>query len=502
MILEIFTIFVGGLIFLVAYWYYTYLWYNKHLKKIDGPTPIPLIGNALEFGDSDTFLPIQQKLTEKYNGIVKIMMGFEFILIVTDYKMLEFFLSSTKIIEKSRSYRYMHKWLGFGLLTSKGRKWKQRRRMITPAYHFNILEQFIEVFDKNGVILLEKIKKEVGKKSTDIYPYVTLCALDIICETAMGTSVNAQINEDSKYVKCVKTMCRIITDRAFHPSQQTELTYRFNKNYRKEEEAIGVLHNYTLSVIRNRRDALVNKQENKKVDTDDIGAKKRVAFLDMLLQSTIEGQPLSDEDIREEVDTFMFEGHDTTASAMSFALYFLANNPDAQEKVIEEQKSIFGDEPNRSTSYSDLTEMKYLEMCIKETLRLCPSVPFFARECAEDVKYSDDIIIKKGTTIDMFVYGMHMNEKYFPEPEKFDPDRFLPENFDGKLPYSFLPFSAGLRNCIGQKFAMLEMKCTVSKVIRNYKLHAVVPHHKILLRAETILKSGNGVFVGIENRQW
>lgn len=105
----------------------------------------------------------------------------KFNLLSKEYKFLEFIMSSTKVLNKSEAYRFFHNWLGTGLLTADGPKWKPRRKVITPAFHFGILEQFVEVFDSNGKILIEKLEKEVDKDSINIYSHITLCALDIIC---------------------------------------------------------------------------------------------------------------------------------------------------------------------------------------------------------------------------------------------------------------------------------------------------------------------------------
>lgn len=98
-----------------------------------------------------------------------------------DYKFLEFILGSTKVLNKSYDYYCFLNWLGTGLLTADGPKWKPRRKIITPAFHFGVLEQFVQTFDSNGQIMIEKLQKEVGKDSVNIYTYITLCALDIIC---------------------------------------------------------------------------------------------------------------------------------------------------------------------------------------------------------------------------------------------------------------------------------------------------------------------------------
>ncbi|EFA04535.1 cytochrome P450 4C1 [Tribolium castaneum] len=500
-ILEFFS--ALAVIIVLSWWYLFLKNYKvgKFFKNFSGPPGVPLLGNALDFKNKTKgVLPAFLNYNKNFGGLVKVQIGpFRKLLLVSDYKFLEFVLSSTKIINKSQNYRTMLPWLGTGLLTSEGIKWKKHRRIITPTFHFKILEQFINSFDAAGDVMINKLRKKVGIESVDIYPFVTLCALDIICETAMGTTINAQNNEESEYVTSVKEMGRIIIERAIAPQKNNEFLFRFTKDYQLQKSALKVLHNYTNNVISKRREELLKDQASKvSENVIDMGIKKKMAFLDLLLQATVDGRPLTNEEIREEVDTFMFEGHDTTASGISFALYCLANNPEAQEKAYEEQVALFGKEKKPIVSYSDLQEMKYLELVIKEALRLYPSVPFYARETNQEVEFGD-IKIPKGVNITIFAYGIHRDPKYFPEPDKFDPGRF--ETIDGKLPYAYIPFSAGPRNCIGQKFAMLEMKSTISKVLRNFKLCPATPHHTLDLVAETVLKSDNGVRLSLMERQ-
>jgi len=111
-------------------------------------------------------------------------------------------LRSSKHMEKSFVYRFLHPWLGTGLLTSSGDKWKVRRRLITPSFHFSILQDFLDVMNEQAKVMVEQIEKSLKTRNEiDLAKKITLCALDIICETAMGQTVNAQENEDSDYVK-------------------------------------------------------------------------------------------------------------------------------------------------------------------------------------------------------------------------------------------------------------------------------------------------------------
>lgn len=121
---------------------------------------------------------------------------------------------------------------------------------------------------------------------------------------------------------------------------------------------------------------------------DDIGSKKKVPLLDILLQSTINGQPLTNADIREEVDTFMFEGHDTTTSGICYILYLLSRHPDVQKKLFQEIRGVIGDDKEIPMTYKDLQELKYMECVIKESLRMYPPVPIILREFTEDTNIS------------------------------------------------------------------------------------------------------------------
>ncbi|XP_063922936.1 cytochrome P450 4c3-like isoform X2 [Zophobas morio] len=472
---------------------------TNFIKKIPAPaSSLPLLGVALDFASSKAVLKVLLQYTNTYGSIVKAKIGpIRQLILVSDYKLLEHVLSSTKVLVKSDDYNFLRPWLGNGLLTSDGRKWKERRRILTPAFHFQILEQFIEVFESCGDTFIKKLEQNIGKISFDIYPYVTLCSLDIICESIMGISINAQNNDKSDYVKSVKNMCRIAIDRTISPIEMHDSLYPFTRNYYTQKKAIAVLHKQSNGVISSRKKELEkNPCNNNKIDPE-LYIKNKKAFLDLLLHATVDGRSLTHEEIREEVDTFMFEGHDTTSSAISFTLYCLANHLEVQKKVLEEQHQIFGNKENSLVTYADLQNMKYLECAIKESLRLYPSVPLYGRKLDEDLAYGDEVI-PKGVTLLLFAFGIHRNPDYYTNPDEFRPERF--ENSDGKLPYAYIPFSAGPRNCIGQKFAMLEMKSVISKVLRNFELRPATPEHKLDLIAEAILKSANGINISLKRR--
>ena len=201
-------------------------------------------------------------------------------------------------------------------------------------------------------------------------------------------------------------MSEIVASRFFNIILQNKWIFRLSPLYSKQKRVLKVLHDFTDDVIVSRRDELVQKMAENKIEDEEeeenVGVKRKLALLDVLLQSTIDGKPLTNLDIREEVDTFMFAGHDTTTSGISFCLYNLAKHPEIQQKVFDEIRNVIGDDVNQPVTQKILNDLHYLEMVIKESLRLFPSVPIFAREVQENIKISKKILSSKYFSIQFY----------------------------------------------------------------------------------------------------
>lgn len=501
--MELITVSVVLLTLVVLYYAQNLLdlWkYFKLVEKIPTKKPNPIFGHALYL------LVPRNCLLERFMQMVKdnepictIWMGPYPFLLLSDPKDVEVILGSAKYINKSFPYTFFKSWLGNGLLTSNDFKWHSHRKLLTPSFHFTILENFVQIFSENSIKLVKKLEREIGSETFDIYPYITTCALDIICETSMGTQINAQDQEEhSEYVNAVLKITTELMQRTLSPWLYPDFIYNLTPSRRRLMNYVKIMHNFANQVIQERKQYRIKKSFQKTEDDDTVlGKKKRLNFLDLLLESSESGSNLTDEEIREEVDTFMFEGHDTTTTGISWALQMLALHPNIQDNVYEELESIFQGS-DRSPTTKDLNDMKYLERVIKETLRLYPSVPAIARELTEDVEING-CTIPAGIRILFLIVCMHRNEEYFPDPLKFNPDNFLPDRVAGRHPYAYIPFSAGPRNCIGQKFALLEEKTIISYILRHYKLEATtvapIPLPDLILRPE------NGIRLKIKPRQ-
>lgn len=166
---------------------------------------------------------------------------------------------------------------------------------------------------------------------------------------------------------------------------------------------------------------------------------------------------------------FFTGGFETSSSTLTFCLYELALNPDIQKKLREEIKS--GLVSNEGViSYDLLFHYKYLEMVIRETLRKYPTIPAMLRKCTKEYQNPEtNLVIIEGQNLLIPIYSIHHDPDYYPEPGKFDPERFSPENIEVRDPLTFLAFGEGPRGCIGSRFAMLQVKLALVKLLTNYE---------------------------------
>ncbi|XP_035706447.1 cytochrome P450 4C1 isoform X2 [Folsomia candida] len=381
---------------LIAFFVLTAIFYTaRHIKLrlklagINGPKGIPIFGNVFELiGEGNVgVVKALTKFRDEHGSRVVMWLGLNPYLIISNGNDIEKVLSSQQHIEKSWDYDLLVPWLGRGLLTSTGSLWHSRRKLLTPAFHFAILEDFLTIMCEQGDILVNVLETKKGSEF-DIFPIITRAALDIICETAMGEKINAQRKTDSQYVKAVYRISDLIQYRQLRPWLHNDTIWSWSPSGREEIRLLKTLHNFTDSVIQKRKRM---RDENGK------STWKKPAFLDLLLDHQAKNPgSLSDICIREEVDTFMFEGHDTTAANINWTLYLLGCYPKIQAKVQEEIDSVLGSGSGGKIPSGDLAKLKYLECCIKESLRIYPSVPLIGRKLAGELKL--DLLIFSSRT--------------------------------------------------------------------------------------------------------
>ncbi|XP_043277718.1 uncharacterized protein [Venturia canescens] len=508
MVIGIATCSIFGLIFcaIVAFFFFhpQKLRLHRKLGKFPGPPTLPFIGNAHYFiGDSSRILDSVTKLMDSYPSPFKIWLGDRLFFAVYEPEQLKTVFLSPKTIEKDALYQLANPWLGSGLFTAPADIWRIHRKLIAPTFNAKILESFVEVFAKQSEIMTKLMSKELGGGDFDVFEYVSLCTLDIVCETAMGVTAQAQVEKDSRYVHSAKRAFEIIWQRAFNILLHSDFIFNLTKLCRDQRECIKYLHGMTTDVIRRKKRA--SNGIECRVENENLGqgSTTRKAFLDLLMELSNDGTKFTEQELEDEVNTMMIAGNDTTATVNTFVLLMLASHPEVQEKAYEELCDIYGDEisTDRPIRNEDLSRMLYLERVIKETLRLFPVGPILVRQVREDLELGGGTL-PKGTSVVIGLLKLHRWQKIWPDPLNFDPDRFLPEQAAKRHPYSFAPFSAGPRNCLGLKYAMIAMKVLLATVLRRYVLikDEILAIGDIKLKAEVVLKPVIPIRLRIEKR--
>lgn len=255
----------------------------------------------------------------------------------------------------------------------------------------------------------------------------------------MGIRFEEEKKLERSYETAIKQMGDMLIHRVTRPWLYVDTIFPLFPTFWKQHYVAGVLHKFSLNIIQKRKSEIDPNETNN-------NSKRKMAMLDLLLA---QGGLIDMNGIREEVDTFVFEGHDTTTAALGFTIMLLANHRDVQDEVYRELVDVFGFS-NQPPTYNELQSLTYMEMCIKESLRLYPSVAVVGRRTSQNFRTPSGYLIPKGVEILVQIYDLHHNPDIYPDPEKFDPDRFLPENTANRHPFAYLPFSGGPRNCIGE----------------------------------------------------
>ncbi|XP_001948141.4 cytochrome P450 4C1-like [Acyrthosiphon pisum] len=342
--------------------------------------------------------------------------------------------------------------------------------MVSGGFNFTITKSFIPIFYEESNVLDDILKQKCDLKSNecDISVPVSMATMEIIGRTALGVKFNAQNGGRHRFVENLQTVMHAWEYRVTHPWYLSKTLFQLSSVKKKHDQSQKIINEFTDEIIKKKLDELNQNANNKnKVETDDEDVcRKTKTVIDILLENYHE---MSHEQIRDELGTIMIGGQETTAMANACAIFMLAHHPDVQNKVFEELQSIFstGDgDHSRPLTYEDLQQMEYLERVIKETLRIFPPLPVFCRSLDEEMKIGEHMC-PAGSTLLVSPLFIHSSGQYYTDPEKFNPDNFLPDTCHSRHPYSFIPFSAGYRNCIGIKYSMLQMKTVISTLVRK-----------------------------------
>ena len=450
----------------------------KAVKSIPGLPTHWLYGNLHQKARTDSYDVEMYEWVKKNNiAVSKEWLGpFNVVINIHDPDVMKTVIKAPKA---TFFYQLFAPWLGQGLLISSGKRWARNRRLLTKAFHFDILKPYVETYNDAVNELITNWRDHVNKAPNTplpVYKSVSCLTLDILLRCSFSYKSNCQIDDSSSpYINAVFSLTRIILDRFFSlPLMLLNDTLYLNctRQGRQFKQACDVVHGHAEKVIQERKKVLSLNDSKDPINMEDVFSRakrnhKCLDFLDILLTARDDsGKGLSDTEIRYEVDTFMFEGFDTTAHGLCWTLYCLAKFPEHQDKCREEVNKVLGS--RESVEFEDLAKLSYMHCCIKEAFRLFPPVYVVMRQLDEDSQVGD-YSLPKGTFLNLRFYNLHRSSKHWEDSEMYKPDRFSSNEVKNQNPFAYVPFSAGPRNCIGQNFAMNEERVVLARIIKQFK---------------------------------
>ncbi|XP_047989788.1 cytochrome P450 4d2-like isoform X2 [Leguminivora glycinivorella] len=484
---------------------------KKLLSQFNGSDGLPIIGNALELGfNSDGVSKILLDKWRKYGMTnYRLTVGSEeWVMLCEADDAGSILAHPTELAKPTERNAAMMPFFGNSVSTSEGERWKSTRKLMTPSFHFKTLEARVDAVNSRTDALNQVLDQYVDKAPVDIYRYLRPFMFDILCNTLMGVDHNMLANPDHPYLDASARVIKIATENYFSYWRNISFIFKLTPIYREMMETIKTIRGYSDKLIRERRvklnefiEEIKSNNRDATIDVNTLVHEKvseKACLLDSLLLSTLpNGDPAPDETINEEITLLCFTGHYTTTMTMAHTLYCLAKYPEVQKRVLEEQNSIFNGDKLRMPTNHDLLEMKYLEAVIKESIRVIPTVTKIGRQLQNDLPLKDGRIIPPGTQVVVYYEALYMDPKMFPEPEKYNPERF----FNSLHPYAFVPFSAGPRNCIGFRYAWVAMKATLSNFLRRYEVLPGAPEDEPKFAHRIITESINGVKLRLRKRE-
>ncbi|KAE8736685.1 Cytochrome P450 CYP4 [Frankliniella occidentalis] len=454
---------------------------RKVAADIPGPPGLPLIGNLLDVvsGGDDRIYDNICRLMDRWGPTVGIWLGPELVVSVADPRDVEYVSTSNELIDKSPFYGVLEPLLGSGLSCLGGQEVRRHRKIVMPSLHLDILHDFLDTFQSESLRFAARLEQHADDgQDFDVAPLCVEYSLAAALQTIMSSELeDGDDAERLAFGGVLQSAMDLFMYRVWRPWFLHDALFRLSSRRPEYVRTMTALNGFTEGIITKKRRKLAERRRHQPHGEEQsltaapttTTRRRRRAFLDNILDNE-EGAALTDLELRDEVKTLLCTGSETSASTLSFVIAVLALRQDVQAKVVQELDDVFGGDASRPVTLEELPHLQYLERVVRETLRLFPVLPFFTRSCPRDVQLPSGYTAPRGAHLTFFLPALHTCPRTWPDPRRFDPDRFLPENSRGRHPFSYLPFSAGPRNCVGQRYAMMLLKVEVATLLRRFHI--------------------------------
>lgn len=516
---------------------------RTNIEQIYGGYPsldgCPLAEGELgDIADGTMFIGLQ-RYYQNYGSPYKLCFGPKSFLVVSDPVQARHLLrDGNKYYDKGILGDLLEPIMGKGLIPADPETWKVRRPQIVPAFHRKWLEYMIGEFGYCNTPLIESLNK-IADTTGKVEMEEKFCsvALDIIGKSVFNYNFGSVTNE-SPVIKAVYSALVEVEHRSMTPAPYWDLPFANQVVPRLRK------FNSDLTLLNDVLDELIAgaKKTRSETDIEQLEARNYAEAEDpSMLRFLVDmrGADIDNKQLRDDLMTMLVAGHETTAAVLTWALFELSKNTEIKSKVLEEIDRVVGD---RSPTYEDIKEMKYVRLVISETLRMYPQPPLLIRRCRTENQVpaggGREATVIRGMDIFLPLYNIHRDERFWPNPDTFDPERFTrpyknpdvpdwngfdPEKWSKLLypnevasDFAFMPFGAGARKCVGDEFAVMEAVVTLAMTLRRFDfefdesklvgkddIHAPPSgvNHPVGMRTGATIHTRNGLHMLIKRRQ-
>ncbi|KAM3608839.1 uncharacterized protein V6R79_005584 [Siganus canaliculatus] len=525
--LSLFIVFLG-----LLYWYSIYPFSYLSKYGIKHPKPLPFVGNLFLFREG-FFKPLSE-IIKTHGRVCGYYFGRKPVVVVADPDILrQVMVKDFSSFPNRLSFRSSTKPMTDCLLMLRDEHWKRVRSILTPTFSAAKMKEMVPLINTACDTLMNNLSvyAESGE-AFDIHKCFGCFTMDVIASVAFATQVDSQNNLDNPFVHHAQTF---FTVSFFRPILLFFISFPFFASRlerifpNKKEDQMNNFFIQTIQKIIKQREGQPPEQRRRdflqlmldartgkeRVSLEHFDTANPAAELDHSNKSSTSDQNghlhsqepptwrsqkkmITEDEIVGQAFIFLLTGYETSSNTMGFTCYLLALHPECQHKVQAEVDDLFTE--HESPDYSNIQELKYLDMVISEALRLYPPGFRFTREISDDFMVNGHFL-PKGAMLEIPAGFLHHDPEYWPEPERFIPERFTPEEKARRHPFAYLPFGAGPRNCVGMRLAQLEMKMALAQLLHRFSVVTCSETEVPLdLKSSTTLGPKNGIFVKIQRR--
>ncbi|XP_059610231.1 cytochrome P450 4C1-like [Phlebotomus argentipes] len=479
---------------------------NKLVGHLNKFPEHPFIGGIMAFigKDPEEITKYAVKLLEEVELPATVFVGpLKMIVFIDDPEDLEILLSDPNAMAKPYMYKFFKN--DRGLVAAPVNIWRLHRKILSPSFGLNVIKTLIPIFNQKVQVMVSNLAKQVEGANINILEHMYSCVLDLITTTLTDVDIDVQEGKNQDYLEAVKTASSVVATRVAKTIYHIDWIFNWSEMYRIQMKSLAKIHNFFDRIIKMKREMFdevedaeeERREEQALLNNEEIEQKPKIV-INQLFRYWVKGQ-IGFRDVRGELDVMLYSASDTTTNLASYTLLMLAMHPEVQAKAIAELKEVFVND-NVSIDYNSVKQLQYLDMVIKETLRLYPVIPYIGREVSQDVKLKN-LTVPAGTAVGIPILWINRNPKTWgPKAHLFNPDNFLPEKVAKRHPYQYLAFSGGPRNCIGMTYGLIAARTIVACVLMNFRLSTTLKFDDIRMVFNITLRIINENFIQLERR--